>query len=113
MTTESGKPGILRDEKGRIVKGSGSLHPGGNTGTNGLVEYIKGRFGNNLEKLVDIINDILDDNRCSPANRLKAIDMLFSRVFGAPRQTIDNNVNLPEPIQFVVSNETDTSNKPV
>jgi len=112
MSIETEKSGIIRNSKGQIVKGSGSLNPGGNRGTNGLVDYIKGKYGENLEKLTDILDTMLLDGRVSAANKIKVIEMLFNRVYGQSKQTVDSNITMPEAIEYVLKdkNDTDTGN---
>jgi len=101
MTTELEKTGIQRDEKGRIVKGSGSLNPSGRT--KGVSAYIKENT-NDLHEVLDKVIEMLRN----PADKQElqfAINYLTDRSIGRPKiyQEIETNTDivllLPEDIE--------------
>ena len=92
---------------GKFAPGT-SGNPSGRRKDTGFVAHIKELYGENLEKLTDVLNDILVDKRTSPANRIKVVEMLYSRVFGAPKQSVDTTISMPDPITFIPFDEDES-----
>lgn len=93
-------PDVTRDEKGRLVKGTASLNPGGRP--KGVSAYIKERYGHNLELLLEKLIEVLESTN---NEKLKAdiIERLIDRVEGKPVQhqkiESDNTITIGEPIK--------------
>ena len=76
---------------------TGKFLPGNNLGTTSkksatIGRYIRSKVGDDYKVLVDKLIDILNNSKCTPANRMKAIEILLDRSLGKP--AIFANVNL-------------------
>ena len=94
MSTEQDKTGIVRDEKGRIVKGSGSLNPSGRT--KGVSAYIREKT-NDLQEVIDIVIEMLR----KPADKQElqfAVNYLTDRSIGKPK--VYQEINLDTDISI-------------
>ena len=81
------------------VSGNPSGRP---KGSKGISAYIKEKT-NNLQDLVDLAYTILNQHDTNNKDKITIITMLMNRAIGQPRQSIDADIQLPTPIQFVLS----------
>lgn len=95
MTTELDNNGVIRDEKGRIVSGSGSLNPGGRPKVGA---YINTKT-DSLKEIVDKVYDIFLNTTDQKALQW-AIDYLTDRSIGKPSQHQQIEDVTPEPIEY-------------
>jgi len=72
---------VVRDERGRLVKGSGSLNPGGRP--KGISNLIRERYGDNLEDLLDMLDTMLKGVSSDKIKKEIITDFL-DRVYGKP-----------------------------
>lgn len=90
--------GIIRNEKGQLVEGTASLNPGGRP--KGVATYIREKYGDNLEQLIDKLSELLDT---TTDDKLKTIIIreFLDRVIGKPVQTqvieSDNTITIGKP----------------
>jgi hypothetical protein len=89
---------IIRNEKGQLVKGTASLNPGGRP--RGVSRYIRDKYGDNLELLIDKLAELLENtgNEQLAAN---IIERFIDRVVGKPTQHGHFEIDTPMPIKFV------------
>jgi hypothetical protein len=89
---------IARDSKGKFVAGKGSPNPGGKPSTASLVRYIRDNT-NDFQDIVDRLIDIINGTKYSPANRIRAMEVLFDRGLGKPHQSqsigLAHKINTP------------------
>jgi hypothetical protein len=82
--------GVIRDAKGRVVKGAANLNPKGRP--KGIAARIRERFGDDGEKLIDIFEKIaLGHVRATARDRMEAAKILLERAHG---KTPETHVNL-------------------
>ena len=78
-----------------------SGNPGGRPKTKGIAKYIRSKVGENYEEVIDNLYTIMNGKKFSPANRMKAMEVLLDRGLGKAHQTQHIDVETPTPIQFV------------
>jgi hypothetical protein len=97
-----------RDENGRFVPGHSGNPKGRTANTKGMADYIDLKT-QDMKIVIDKVLDMLDSTLSK--ERMFAIDWLANRRWGSPKQTIDNNISLPEPITFIpMDKDESTSN---
>lgn len=108
---------VLRDEKGRLIAGSGALNPGGRPKTAGVSLYIMEKT-NNLTDVVDIaIKALRNKGKTAQdrAERWKAIDYLTDRGIGKAIQQQIVELDTPEDnkirIEFIKADKVDNENR--
>lgn len=103
---------VDRNPDGTFKKGT-TPNPGGRPATAHIREYIR-EATNDYKDIIDKLIDIATSSKYTVSNRLTAIKELLDRGLGKPLQTIDADITMPEPIQFVPftvdNDEKDTSN---
>lgn len=86
-----------RDKKGRFAKGN-TL---GNGRPKGIVAYVKS-LSNDYQDYFTLLDQWARDDNVSIKDRKACINELLNRTLGMPKQTIDQTINTPEPISFVL-----------
>lgn len=90
---------VLRDERGRILAGSGAINEHGRL--NPLQKYLKERYGDASELIIKELDKIAFYDQIKSrhkwaqyksSDKLKALEMLLDRSEGKPRQHIDASV---------------------
>ncbi len=90
---------VLRDERGRILAGSGAINAHGSL--NPLQVYLKKRYGDASEEIIKELDKIAFYDQIKSrhkwalfksSDKLKALEMLLDRSEGKPKQTIDATV---------------------
>lgn len=111
---------LIRDAKGRIVKGSASLNPSGRPRLDGVRKYLSKMAGEHSEEFFNFLMEIMTYNQKEVKDRipkynanhkLKAVELLLAYHLGKPTQHNETEISTPESrtiqVQFVDDDETD------
>jgi hypothetical protein len=81
------KNGVLRDEKGRVVKGSGAINPGGRPKA---VQSVVDLAREHTEDAVRTLVEIALNKRATDSARVSAAAHLLDRGWGKPAQSLEH-----------------------
>ena len=85
---------IMRDDKGRILKGSSSLSPHGSRPKKmqSIAQLIKDNT-NDIDDCILVYVEVMNSDKASNRDRIKAATCLIEYAYGKPSQHIDLETN--------------------